>query len=1055
MIHRNKHKSNEARKSLLSESNSGGYTSTDSYYNSNSNNNNNDAISLSGSEFLNEGSYDTSRTVPLKRSPLKPSDEALIEVMNNSNHSNSKSDAREHALQIARQKLREKNSRSASSSSGWGAGNWTANFDASISHSGGINTPGKNRISQLASMFTSATSSRAVAVVKKQEDTSEKAKSNKIKQTDTSSSSYPTKKSASNRPLFPATSVRPKSTVNNTNTNTTGHVQSHVGVVSQRVSSPSKQSQAQSQASPQVQVQHKKVYNNTRNHHLNLNTSNHSTHSRMSSTTTTSSNHSGLNLKPSSSGKQNRATITWAAEHEEAEVQRWINANSDEEEEDANSLSSEESSHSYSSESGYSETTDDNDDDNDNEMEEDDNNEYLQHDASAGAFPRVVSRERSNIGGSGGHNRSSSLPQQQQQHKVLDPNDIVFMATSDGVGGHARSKSLSHLVSSPLVHQQHQHQHQQRASSSAMNSFARGSIKSRTSPAPKRKSVKNILNLFDPKPPSNINMGNGNKAGGIIGSVQSKDPWDDVETSTVASSQNAQLSDNSSDVVVNNHHNLDMFPDTPTSGSSFRNDPFARGKVNPESLIDTGASMERVRRSRNDLKGGGNSNNNANQHDRSKEGIFRRGSSQSIRQSGKGKVPSRSPSQSHHMPTENSMMRNESLSAPFRHPHGSTMMQGNNQFLTKGEVPNLMDDEMTSTSIGTHRLSPEGTHRSSPVSPQPSSLYLSDIESGSFDRVDSDLFDFHEPERDNNNDGFAGSPRGTAYVSRNDKQHAEGSPLPRRNSFLVDAAKNSQAAMLLASGATDQSSRDNANFAKFPQDLNTSADQYTESNFSGTLIGEEVIDSIDTVPIERIALSSGTSESVASASRSYYSDSDSSYFSDDYGLDKYYVEPKMMTKLVRKYRRLCTPKDEDATKSFALFETRSRIMESDIERGLKRKGWTFPVDDIVMTPSNMACMRIRDAVIVAKAWRDGASPSDVTTAWTLGRRRTHTYFVKRGHGRRATYEKVGWLDDSDLMQKRSFCLGAKKSLSGFEMFTISDCQSLLLKLTNERRVVRD
>mmetsp|Transcript_18547 Transcript_18547/g.28841 ORF Transcript_18547/g.28841 Transcript_18547/m.28841 type:complete len:753 (-) Transcript_18547:87-2345(-) len=448
--------------------------------------------------------------------------------------------------------------------------------------------------------------------------------------------------------------------------------------------------------------------------------------------------------------------------------------------------------------------------------------------------------------------------------------------------------------------------------------------------------------------------------------------------------------------------------------------------------------MERMRRSG---KAGG-SNNNANQNDRSKEGIFRRGSN---------KVPSRSPSPSHHM-NEGSMMRNESLSAPFRHPRGSAMMQGNSQFLTKGDVPNLMDDEMTSTSIGTHRLSPEGTQRNSPVSPQPSSLYLSEIESGSFDRGESDVFDFHEPQGNNINDGYSGSPRGTAFVSRNDIEQAENSPLPRRNSnnFLVDAAKNSQAAMLLANGASTDltSSGDNINFGKIPQDLNRSADQYTESNFSGTLIGEEVIDSIDTVPIERIALSSEPSESVASASRSYYSDSDSSYFSDEYGLDKYYVEPRIMTKLMRKYRRMCTPEDKDAINSFALFETRSRIMESDIERGLDRRGWTFPVDDIVMTPSNMACMRIRDAVVVAKAWRDGASPTDVTTTWALGRRQTHTYFVKRGYGRRATYEKVGWLDDADLMQKRCFYLNGK-NLSGFDIFTKGDCQSLLLKLTNE------
>ena len=32
------------------------------------------------------------------------------------------------------------------------------------------------------------------------------------------------------------------------------------------------------------------------------------------------------------------------------------------------------------------------------------------------------------------------------------------------------------------------------------------------------------------------------------------------------------------------------------------------------------------------------------------------------------------------------------------------------------------------------------------------------------------------------------------------------------------------------------------------------------------------------------------------------------------------------------------------------------------------------VDDLVLTPTSQASHRIRDAVIVSKAWRDGASP---------------------------------------------------------------------------------
>jgi len=52
-------------------------------------------------------------------------------------------------------------------------------------------------------------------------------------------------------------------------------------------------------------------------------------------------------------------------------------------------------------------------------------------------------------------------------------------------------------------------------------------------------------------------------------------------------------------------------------------------------------------------------------------------------------------------------------------------------------------------------------------------------------------------------------------------------------------------------------------------------------------------------------------------------------------------------------------------------------------------------------------------------------------------------------------EKVEWLDDTDFMQLRCPSLGPR-CMRGFEMFTIGDCQSILLKLTNERcNILRD
>jgi hypothetical protein len=184
--------------------------------------------------------------------------------------------------------------------------------------------------------------------------------------------------------------------------------------------------------------------------------------------------------------------------------------------------------------------------------------------------------------------------------------------------------------------------------------------------------------------------------------------------------------------------------------------------------------------------------------------------------------------------------------------------------------------------------------------------------------------------------------------------------------------------------------------------------------------------------------------------------------------------------LVKRYRQLCPSesayltdeeyeKEEDAKKAFALLEMRSRVMEKDIERGLERQGGTVPVDDLVTTPYNQAAHRIRDAVIVSKAWRDGASPKDVITASILTRAEERTYYVKRPvryRGGRSSLsrlndspsigyylETVGWVDDTDFMQLRCPSLGPR-CMRGFEMFTIGDCQSILLKLTNEQCMVR-
>mmetsp|Transcript_2963 Transcript_2963/g.8100 ORF Transcript_2963/g.8100 Transcript_2963/m.8100 type:complete len:1071 (+) Transcript_2963:150-3362(+) len=180
---------------------------------------------------------------------------------------------------------------------------------------------------------------------------------------------------------------------------------------------------------------------------------------------------------------------------------------------------------------------------------------------------------------------------------------------------------------------------------------------------------------------------------------------------------------------------------------------------------------------------------------------------------------------------------------------------------------------------------------------------------------------------------------------------------------------------------------------------------------------------------------------------------------------QYYINPEEMQTVVKKFRKISMERckyfdyeeldrEEDATKAFALSEMRSRIMEKDIERGLERRGGTTVVDDIVMTSYHKSALRVRDAVIVAKAWRDGATPQDVINTANLTRRDQRRYYVPRfdasaKDASQYSWEEVEWVDDNDLSQYRCHSLGPRH-LKGAEMFTIGDCQSILLKLSNDR-----
>lgn len=189
---------------------------------------------------------------------------------------------------------------------------------------------------------------------------------------------------------------------------------------------------------------------------------------------------------------------------------------------------------------------------------------------------------------------------------------------------------------------------------------------------------------------------------------------------------------------------------------------------------------------------------------------------------------------------------------------------------------------------------------------------------------------------------------------------------------------------------------------------------------------------------------------------SCYSESDDSKVNSY--LEQYSIDPSQIRKLVKAYRNLSESTDihhsaeEDAKKSFALFEMRSRIMQTDLERGYDRAGGTMTVDDIVTTQYMKAGCRVRDAVIVSKAWKDGASPQEVRVAFNLTN--PFTYCIKRSSKLTESYhktvtnaeEKVGWIDDTEFSLIR--CFGAR-TLRGVDIFTLGDCQSMLLKLTHE------
>ena len=390
-------------------------------------------------------------------------------------------------------------------------------------------------------------------------------------------------------------------------------------------------------------------------------------------------------------------------------------------------------------------------------------------------------------------------------------------------------------------------------------------------------------------------------------------------------------------------------------------------------------------------------------------------------------------------PTEEALRLNNSRSAPPR-PGGSAALKGYRGFIDKTrDVPNLMDDldSEANTSLGTNAerralglslppaSKPSMRYSGSGLPPCPSSVASSNVDSG------SDVFE-----------GIAGSS------------------VPSITSSAISGQR-------LAAAVTNNLTRGPQSFISeyesFDPKMNRNPfrqqQKQAQSRQASNTLGRKV-DFVD----PSLNLSAVSKGSEGAFSQHDIVDLDD-FVDDIQDLSMYCVSPESVRLMVRAFRKMCTMQMEisscedtmlsefeelvDTKKRFALFEMRSRIMETDIDRGLERRGGTNVVDDIVLTPYFQAMHRVRDAVIVSKAWRDGATPKDVVTAHLLTRRSAKSHFVKRPIQRirrpgapsypQFWLEEVLWLDETDFAMMRCQSLGAG-TMKGFEMFTIGDCQ---------------
>ncbi len=394
--------------------------------------------------------------------------------------------------------------------------------------------------------------------------------------------------------------------------------------------------------------------------------------------------------------------------------------------------------------------------------------------------------------------------------------------------------------------------------------------------------------------------------------------------------------------------------------------------------------------------------------------------------------------------TEEALRSLDSRTAPPR--VGASMnFRGYAGFLDKTkDVPNLMDDEsVASTSLDTAAYSVDGNRNAS------MGLVLPSITETSRSTLRSSPPSSHF---DSGSDIFDGVQSSTGSM-RQSASHQD-------DFFSRRSEKSQNSFSHHSNGSTHQS------FDEFPDDhfepFSTQFNPFAAHRESGVSNGTRSSAEFLDPSLDISSLNADDSEAD---------------FESVPDLSIYCVDPDLVRKMVRAFRKICTSQMEinssndmlsefeslvDTKKAFALFEMRSRIMETDIDRGLERRGGTNVVDDIVLTPYFQAAHRVRDAVIVSKAWRDGATPKDVVTAHLLTRRSAKAYSVPRlierirrpdnPFHKQYWLEEVHWLDDTDFMMMRCQSLEAG-TMKGFEMFTIGDCQSILLKMTSDNATV--